>query len=250
MSDSHKNITTEEDAIYIVKGRKRSALINLQSFELRAIANERIAQLADDVEMEPDLSRYTKPQNDVYDKEILDIKLLRKHPISEIDDHLRDGMVYHNVRIICPEDSLVEASYVKEIANLIHQKVYHFGVLVIISDAYDITHFKSVCRTEKVISYNSKRSEEQLFVPYFDSSPRCIQISKSHNLFHFSRDTLLADGETVQLIDHDQYDIPKHKIAACNECEFRLTCYDSRPVRQNGEKYYYDSVCKYELDRQ
>ncbi|MEL6557861.1 MAG: hypothetical protein AAFQ94_06720 [Bacteroidota bacterium] len=240
-------MSTEEESIYIVRGGKRSALINLDTLELRAIENSRIDQLADHVEMQPNLNRLIKPTNNVYDKEILDIRLLQEHQLSDLDSHLRDGMVYHNVRILCPEDTLIHVDNVRTLAQLINQKIYHFGIIIFISDAYDTDHFKAVCRTEKVITYSKEDDDGNHFTPQLHSSARAIQISQSHNLFHYSRDTIMADGESVKFIDHDQYDVPKHQIEACKECEFRMTCYDSREVREDEMgRYYYDTICKYE----
>jgi len=235
-----------DHAIYIVKGKKRSALINLETLELRSVPNEKLDKLDSSVELEEDIAKLVPPENDVYDKQILEFKVSNENGIKYLDSCLKDGMVYHNIRIICSAENEIQPKLIRQLISRINKSIYHFGIVILIPEKYNqeifIEHFPDC----KVLTSVGGQDEKELYEPWFYSTPSAILISGKNNLFHYSRDTIFLNHSGAVKLDHDDFNIPKHKIEGCKNCEFRLTCYDSREVQENDGRYFYNSTCKYE----
>ncbi|BDS15418.1 hypothetical protein [Aureispira anguillae] len=240
-----------KEAIYIVKGKQKSALINLGTYELRVISNVQLEQLEEHVELEENLSNFITPDIDAYHKEILDIRLSKASDalsdFSYLDDYIKDGTAYMNVRVICPEE-VIPLDRVKALIDWINKRIYHFGITISISDAYDRTLYDNYFSVYKVIQRKRIKADKTSYEPIFLSSPKAIFISKENNLYHYSRDTLAVNGNHIQFIDHEQFNIPKSNIENCKACAFRLTCLDQREVYQIEGNYRYDSICQREVD--
>lgn len=241
-----------EDSIYIVKGKTNSALINLGTYEMRAISNAQLEGLGDDVELEADLSDYIVPEISAYQKQILDIRLSKscesKQDFSFLNAFVQDGAAYLNVRIICPEKADLSIQCVRRVIDWVNKNIYHFGIVILITTDYDKELFSDYFSSYSVGLRPTELLEEKLHTPILRSSPNSIFISQKNNLYHYSRDTVEINEEEVVFTDHDQFNIPKAKIENCKDCEYRLTCYDTRRVEEIDGKYYYKSTCKNELD--
>ncbi|MBL4648110.1 MAG: hypothetical protein JKY03_00135 [Aureispira sp.] len=243
-----------KDPIYIVKGKTKSALINLETKELRSISNIQLNQLTDDVDLEENLLDYTVPDVSVYQKEILDIKLSKecglKRDFSFLNPYIKDGTAYLNVRTFCPEEKEVSIAFIQALTTWINDTIFHFGLIIFIPELYpNKEQFFNYFSAYRLLSKKTTPPNPPIYKPMFHSSPNSILISQKNNLYHYSRDTLVIDGATAQLIDHNLFNIPKSKIENCKDCEFRLTCFDLREVQQVDGKYHYTSTCQHELDR-
>lgn len=243
-----------KDSIYIVKGKTKSALINLGTQELRSISNIQLNQLTTDVDLEENLLDYILPDVSVYQKEILDIRLSKEcyleKDFSFLGNYIKDGTAYLNVRIFCPKEQEISIETIQALITWINDTIFHFGLVIFIPEEYSskeafFNHFS----TYKLLSKKSQKINQSTYKPIFHSSPTSIFISQNNNLYHYSRDTLNIDGTTIQLIDHDQFNIPKSKIENCKDCAFRLTCFDLREMQYRNGKYHYNSTCQYESDR-
>ena len=240
-----------EDSIYIVKGKSKSALINLETREIRTLANTQLKQLADNTDLTASLARYIPPQLDIYQKEILDIKL-QQLPQSQnfnfLSQYFNDDIAYFNVRIFCPEKNPIALDPLQTLVTWINNNIFQFGIVIFISDAYPLEKFYTYFARYRVFNRESSNANNTPYQPMLYGSPNAIFISQKNNLYHYSRDTLLLDKDKVQFIDHDQFNIPKSNIEGCKDCAFRLTCFDLREVQQTDGKYHYDTTCLYELD--
>lgn len=239
-----------KEAIYIVKGKTKSALINLATCELRAIANSQLEQLADDIDLGENLSDFIIPDINAYTKEILDIRLSKncdqQNDFSYLNDCIKDGVAYMNVRIICP-DEVISIDTIKALIRWINQRIYHFGILISISELYDVELFYNTFPTYRMIHRRIIAADQAEHKPIFISTPKAISISQQNNLYHYSRDTVLVDVNEVSFKDHESLNIPKSKIENCKDCAFRLTCFDSREVQYSNGIYHYESDCQHEL---
>lgn len=237
-----------ENSIYIVKGKSQSTLINLKTFELRTISNQELDLLDTSVDLEEDISRLAPYQFNACEKEILDIKIFTNTIPSNISSYVKEGMSYHNIRIICPPKKEIPFDILQSLIVQIDTSLFHFGIVILIPESYNKEIYTNHFSNYKVLTSTTNNTENTLYQPNLYGTPGAIFISKNNNLFHYSRDTLLINEEEIKLIDHDIFNIPKHKIENCKDCGFRLTCYDSREVYKSEGKYYYSTNCKYEED--
>lgn len=239
----------EKDSIYIVQGKTKSALINLDTYEVRAITNRQLQQLTDQTDLEVDLSDYLSPHLTPPHKEILDIRLSETAVLENLQAYIKDGATYLNVRIFCPEQETIALEKLHGLIHWINETIFHFGLLIFIPEAYDEELFYKQLSPYEVIRTKTLPSDTSAYTPLLKGSPYSIHISKNNNLYHYSRDTLSIQGNTIQFTDHTPFNIPKSEIENCKDCAFRLTCIDTRQVQQIAEKYYYTSICQHELDQ-
>lgn len=240
-----------KDAIYIVKGKEKSALINLGTYELRAISNVQLAQLGEEIDLEENLSDFITPDIDAYHKEILDIHLSKacdaQRDFSYLEDYIKEGTAYLNVRVICPE-AILSLACVRALVDWINKTIYHFGIVISIAEAYDREQYSNYFSMCQIIKRQAIEADEKPYEPTFLTTPKAIFISKHNNLYHYSRDTLKVNDKRVLLVDHEQFNIPKSTIENCKDCAFRLTCLDQREVYQMDGKYHYASTCQREVE--
>ncbi|MGH1335741.1 MAG: hypothetical protein ACRBFS_06400 [Aureispira sp.] len=241
-----------KESIYIVKGKGKSALINLGTQEIRSISNAQLNQLSDNITFEEDLSAYLFPTINAYQKEILDLRLSKiknfEKMLKVLDDSIKTGTVYLNVRIFCPNEDPISLKEIQTLITWINETIFHFGIVVVIPEHYNKELFYKEFSAYRVILKKKPTAKTAIYQPVFRVSPNAIHVSKNNNLYHYSRDTIVIEENDIQLIDHDQFNVPKSNIENCKDCAFRLTCFDLRKVFQEGEKYYYNSTCQYELD--
>jgi len=238
-----------ENSIYIVKGKSQSTLINLKTFELRSISNQELDLLDASLDLEEDISKLAIYQPSVCEKEILDIKISTTHVPFKLSTYIKEGMSYHNIRIICPSEKEVSFDIIENLIDQINTTIFHFGIIILIPKSYNKETYTNHFGNCKILTSTPANTENTLYQPNFYVTPGAITISKNNNLFHYLRDTLIINEREIKLIDHDAFNIPKHKIENCKDCGFRLTCYDSRKVYESDGKYYYNTNCKYEEDQ-
>ena len=239
----------EKDPIYVVKGQTKSALVHLEHCEIRTISNQQLDQLDANTSLAADLSPYYAPSMGIRQKELLDIRLTTATPPATLSPYLEVPAVYQNVRIFCPEPTPIGIEPLWTLIRWINKNIFHFGVMVFIPATYDQAYFQEQCAPFRVISTQAEQPQTTTHVPKFQGSPTAIHISKHHNLYHYSRDTLAIEEGQIQFINHDPFDVPKHQIENCKDCAFRLTCIDTRVPHQIDERYYYTSICPHELDQ-
>lgn len=241
-----------KNSIYIVKGKTKSALINLKTQEMRSTSNNQLSQLHEDINLEENLLDYIVPQIDAYYKEILDIRLTKESiatkDFSFLNQYIKNGIAYFNVRIFCPEDHEISSEVISLLITWIHDTIFCFGLVIFIPEYYNSEPFSTRFSNYQIIRRREVLKTDSVYKPMFHSSPTSILVSKSNNLYHYSRDTLNINGNMAQLTNHNKFNIPKSQIENCKECAFRLTCFDLREVQQTNGKYYYENTCQYELD--
>ncbi len=236
-----------KESIYIVNGKNKSALINLATYEIRSIANIELSQLDDNILYEEDITKYINKKIDVFEKEILDI-YISKETFNHYPDIIisRGKVSYHNVRIVCNNtENEIKLSYIKSLIKWINEHIYHFGVVIVIYESYNIEKYKKELHPYKLI-VRKKESKKRKYRPKLYAFPTAIYISKKNNLYHYSRDSIFINEDGIEFLDHDVYNISKNKIENCKNCEFRLNCYDFREIHELNGKYYYDTSCIYE----
>lgn len=236
-----------DDEIYIVKGKKRCALINLNTSELRTLPLEKLGLLEKSTRLNVDIPKFLIKDDNICNKELLDIKIKKKTDLNKLYKYIDNRKTYYNVRLICESTNQIQLSYIKSLVLFINKYLYHFGVVIFIPNSYTKSTFIEYFKNYEIFTFEPDNQKKEIYNPSFYVSLKAIHISKENNFFHFSRDTIILNGNKTKWIDHDVFNISKNKIEGCRDCEFRLSCYDKREPYIKDGKYFYKSKCKYEL---
>lgn len=229
--------------IYLTKGNKRSALIDLRSGEVRTLPNEEIGldeEEADDFKPE----MYLHGVN-CFDVEFMDVFPNELPAYHELRTHLQTLPSAFNIRVFIPDQAEFSADEVIRFLKDISKQACHAGLVLIAAGEQLQEAVKEACRWIRVVPMNEGR-EGPYYHPVFTPMQGVIASAKHHNLFHHSRISVVFENGQLTTRDHQKHDIPKHQIEVCRECEFRDICFDPRVPVKEGSKYRYESDCAYD----
>lgn len=229
--------------IYLAKGNSRSALIDMESGEVRTIPNKDL-NLSDEEPNEVEQRIFLHGVN-CFDYELMDVHFNEVPTSEELKSYLPKLPGAYNIRIFIKDQPESATNEVLQSIRIISEHVYHAGMVLIADDVKLRETIEKECNWVKVLEM-SAQSDSTYHQPVFLPTPYAIKLARKSNLFHHGRVTVSFKNSTVSIDDHRPYDIPKHEIAVCKACEFREICYDARiPVIQD-QNYFYETECAYD----
>ncbi|MEM9548747.1 MAG: hypothetical protein AAGA77_22375 [Bacteroidota bacterium] len=227
--------------IHIEKGYLKSLLINLKTFDTR----ECLTSELDTLDGTEELSEKTKIKRSLikegFDYYNLDIHL--DEPTNKcfkeiVRNKISTQLKLWNFRILI--NSNISYKTVLDLVEYLNTNYCHFGVIVFASKDY-LEKYEPYFLNNMSCRFEDK--DPDIYTPSFIMSEDSIYFSEQ-NIYYASRLSLHIKRDNIIVDDNQKYNISKHIIEVCKDCQYKCVCVDSRKV--NLETHSYESVCSYD----